>query len=133
MLEAPSLVEALMTEIDPLFDPKVVEDPHGYFARLRVTDPVHEVPGTGTYLVTRMDLIHEVVAQQAPPARGPAEASHGLLRAARPRAHLRQHRADHRAAVAHHVDEAGVGEDAAQVVDAHRVAGVLVHEARPAA
>ena len=54
-----------MTIIDPLFDPDVVEDPHGYYAQLRTTDPVHELPGTGTFLVTRMDLIHEVVANPA--------------------------------------------------------------------
>jgi cytochrome P450 len=48
---------------DPLFDPAVVEDPYEYYARLRETDPVHELPGTGAYLVTRMDLIHEVVAK----------------------------------------------------------------------
>ena len=52
-----------MTIVDPLFDPEVVEDPHGYYAQLRATDPVHELPGTGTFLVTRMDLIHEVVAK----------------------------------------------------------------------
>jgi cytochrome P450 family 144 len=50
---------------DPLFDPAVVEDPHGYYEELRETDPVHELPGTGTFLVTRMDLIHEVVATPA--------------------------------------------------------------------
>jgi cytochrome P450 len=49
--------------IDPLFDPEVVEDPHTYYAQLRAMDPVHELPGTGTFLVTRMDLIHEVVAK----------------------------------------------------------------------
>jgi cytochrome P450 family 144 len=48
---------------DPLFDPQVVEDPHAYYAQLREDDPVHELPGTGTFLVTRMDLIHEVVAK----------------------------------------------------------------------
>jgi cytochrome P450 len=48
--------------IDPLFEPGVVEDPHPYYAELRATDPVHEVPGTGTFLVTRMDLVHQVVA-----------------------------------------------------------------------
>jgi cytochrome P450 family 144 len=48
---------------DPLFDPAVVEDPHGYYAQLRTLDPVHELPGTGTFLVTRMHLIHEVVAK----------------------------------------------------------------------
>jgi cytochrome P450 family 144 len=49
--------------IDPLFQPEVVEDPHGYYAQLRASDPVHELAGTGTFLVTRMDLIHEVVAK----------------------------------------------------------------------
>ncbi len=51
--------------MDPFFDAEVVEDPHGYYAQLRATDPVHELPGTGTFLVTRMELIHEVVAQPA--------------------------------------------------------------------
>jgi cytochrome P450 len=51
--------------IDPLFDPAVVEDPHGYYAQLRAMDPVHELPGTGTFLVTRMSLIHEVVTKPA--------------------------------------------------------------------
>lgn len=50
---------------DPLFDLQVVEDPHAYYAQLREKDPVHELPGTGTFLVTRMDLIHEVVAKPA--------------------------------------------------------------------
>lgn len=50
---------------DPLFDLQVVEDPYGYYAQLRATDPVHELPGTGAFLVTRMDLIHEVVAKPA--------------------------------------------------------------------
>jgi cytochrome P450 len=49
--------------VDPLFDPIVVEDPHGYYAELRELDPVHEIHGTGTFLVTRMALIHEVVAK----------------------------------------------------------------------
>jgi cytochrome P450 family 144 len=47
---------------DPFFEPETVEDPHGYYAELRDTDPVHELAGTGTFVVTRMDLIHEVVA-----------------------------------------------------------------------
>jgi cytochrome P450 len=50
---------------DPLFDPAVVEDPREYYAWLRETDPVHELAGTGAFLVTRMDLIHEVVAKPA--------------------------------------------------------------------
>jgi cytochrome P450 len=48
---------------DPLFDPDVVEDPHSYYAQLRASDPVDELQGAGTFLVTRMDLIHEVVAK----------------------------------------------------------------------
>ncbi len=50
---------------DPLFDPAVVEDPHEYYAQLRETDPVHHIPGTTVFLVTRMDLVHEVVAKPA--------------------------------------------------------------------
>jgi cytochrome P450 len=53
----------VLRPVDPLFDPEIVEDPHGYYAQLRASDPVHEIPGTATFLVTRMDLIHEVVAQ----------------------------------------------------------------------
>jgi cytochrome P450 len=48
--------------VDPLFDPAVVEDPHEYYAQLRRLDPVHELAGTGTFLVTRIGLIQEVVA-----------------------------------------------------------------------
>jgi len=51
--------------VDPLFDPAVVEDPDDYLGHLRETDPVHHVPGTTAYLVTRMDLVHEVVAKPA--------------------------------------------------------------------
>jgi cytochrome P450 len=51
------------TEIDLLFQPGVVQDPHEYYRNLRESDPVHEVVGTGTFLVTRMDLIHDVVGQ----------------------------------------------------------------------
>jgi cytochrome P450 family 144 len=47
-------------EIDPLFGGDVVEDPHGYYRRLRQTDPVHEIAGTGTFVVTPMALIREV-------------------------------------------------------------------------
>jgi cytochrome P450 len=51
-----------VTIVDPLFDPAVLEEPYGYYAQLRELDPVHEVDGTATYLVTRMSLIHEVIA-----------------------------------------------------------------------
>src|SRR4029079_5452175 len=50
---------------DPLFDPAVVEDPHGYYAHRRQPDPAHHVPGPTAFLVSRMDLIHAVVAQPA--------------------------------------------------------------------
>jgi cytochrome P450 len=50
-------------EIDLLFDPDVVQDPQDYYRSLRENDPVHEVPGTETFLVTKMDLIHDVVAR----------------------------------------------------------------------
>jgi cytochrome P450 len=48
--------------LDPLFDPAVVQQPFDYYRDLRTTRPVHEVV-PGTFLVTRMDLIQEVVAQ----------------------------------------------------------------------
>ena len=51
-----------MTTVDPLFDPAVIEEPYEYYAKLRELDPVHEVQGTGTYLVTRLSLIQEVIA-----------------------------------------------------------------------
>ena len=54
-----------MTIVDPLFDPAVIEEPYEYYAKLRELDPVHEVEGTGTYLVTRMSLIQEVIADPA--------------------------------------------------------------------
>ena len=54
-----------MTTVDPLFDPAVIEEPYEYYAELRELDPVHEVPGTGTYLVSRLSLIQEVIADPA--------------------------------------------------------------------
>jgi cytochrome P450 len=51
-----------MTVADPLFDPAVVEDPHPYFAHLREQKPVHFLEGTDTFLVSRLALIQEVVA-----------------------------------------------------------------------
>lgn len=60
--KATSSTECLLTTTDPLFDHAVVEAPHDYYAELRATDAVHVLEGTNTYLVTRLDLIHEVVA-----------------------------------------------------------------------
>ncbi len=50
------------TRTDPLFDPEVVERPHPYYAHLRQVDPVHRIEGTNAFLVSRLDLIHQVVA-----------------------------------------------------------------------
>ncbi|MET1049133.1 MAG: cytochrome P450, partial [Acidimicrobiales bacterium] len=51
-----------MQHRDRLFEDAVVECPFGYFDELREADPVHRVEGTDAYLVTRLDLIKEVVA-----------------------------------------------------------------------
>ena len=45
-----------------LLDPEVVQQPCDYYRWLRSTDPVHEVV-PGTFVVSRMDLIREVVNQ----------------------------------------------------------------------
>lgn len=50
------------TTADPLFDPMVLEYPHPYYAQLRQSDPVHRIQGTNAYLVSRFDLIQEVIA-----------------------------------------------------------------------
>ena len=50
-------------QVDPLFLEPVVQDPYPYFDRLRDTDPVHEIPGTGTFLVTPMALVREVATR----------------------------------------------------------------------
>lgn len=47
--------------MDPLFDDAVVECPYAYYGELREQDPVHPVEGTDAFLVTRLDLIKEVV------------------------------------------------------------------------
>ena len=48
--------------IDPLVDPQVLDDPYPYYTQLRTRDPVHLVRGTQTYLVTRPELIRQVIA-----------------------------------------------------------------------
>jgi cytochrome P450 len=50
--------------VDALFDPAVVQDPFDYYRELRTNDAVHEVI-PGTFIVTRLDLIHEVVGKTA--------------------------------------------------------------------
>ena len=50
------------TDVDPLFDPEVMQDPYDYYRYLRENDPVHEIAGSGgAYLVTRADTIYDVV------------------------------------------------------------------------
>lgn len=51
-----------MADLDPLFEPTVMECPHAYYGELREHDPVHRLQGTDAFLVTRLDLIKEVVA-----------------------------------------------------------------------
>lgn len=51
--------------VDELFSAGTVDDPFPYYEDLRRRDPVHEIAGTGTFVVTRMDLVHEVVADPA--------------------------------------------------------------------
>jgi len=43
------------------FDPETLQCPFPHYAAMRATDPVHEVGGLGFYLVTRHDLVLEVV------------------------------------------------------------------------
>ena len=38
---------AQASDIDPLFDPAVMQDPYEYFRYLRENDPVHEIAGSG--------------------------------------------------------------------------------------
>src|SRR5262245_14674018 len=47
--------------VDRLFDRDTVADPQPFYAELRETDPVHPVGESGMYLVTRMDLVKQVV------------------------------------------------------------------------
>ena len=43
------------------FDPQTLQCPFPHYAAMRAKDPVHEVGGHGFYLVTRYDLVLEVV------------------------------------------------------------------------
>lgn len=43
------------------FDPQTLQCPFPHYAAMRAHDPVHEVGGLGFYLVTRHDLVLEVV------------------------------------------------------------------------
>jgi cytochrome P450 len=48
--------------IDRLFDAEVIEDPYDYYAALREIDPVHRVEGTNAFVVSRGQLIQQVVS-----------------------------------------------------------------------
>jgi len=63
--------------MDPLFEDAVVECPHAFFGRLREQEPVHRVEGTDAFVVTRLDLIKEVVGD---PQRFSSRASEFLFR-----------------------------------------------------
>jgi cytochrome P450 len=54
-----------MVAVDPLFDPRVIEDPHSYYAHLRQNKPVHLLEGTNTFAVSSLSLIHEVISDPA--------------------------------------------------------------------
>jgi cytochrome P450 len=54
-----------MLRTDPFFDDEVVECPYGYYARLRTGDPVHHIGGTDVFLVSRVDVVKEVVGEPA--------------------------------------------------------------------
>ncbi len=75
-----------MAEHDRLFEDAVVECPHAYFAELREGDPVHRVHETDAFLVTRLDLIKEVVAD---PVRFSSRTGEFLFRGADGRGGLR--------------------------------------------
>ena len=47
---------ATETSLDELFADSTVADPHPYYRRLRRDDPVHEIAGTGTYVVTSVGI-----------------------------------------------------------------------------
>lgn len=49
-----------LTALNPL-DPAVVESPFEYYRALREEAPVHQVPGLGFFIVTRYDLLLEVI------------------------------------------------------------------------
>src|ERR1700733_10692316 len=49
-------------DIDPLFDPAIMQNPYEYYRHLRENDPVHEIASSGgAYLVTRAETIFDVV------------------------------------------------------------------------
>jgi cytochrome P450 family 144 len=51
--------------MDRLFEPEVIEEPYEYYGELRDKDPVHRVAGTDVYLVSRAQLILDVIADPA--------------------------------------------------------------------
>jgi cytochrome P450 len=67
-----------LASINPL-DPAVVESPFEYYRALREEAPVHRVPGLGFFIVTRYDLLLEVLAdtQRFSSRSGPAVGGKG--------------------------------------------------------
>ena len=48
-----------------LFDPETLKCPYEFYRRLRTEAPVYKVPGVGLYLVSKYELIREVVKNTA--------------------------------------------------------------------
>ncbi len=48
-----------------VLDPRVIEDPHPFFARLRREHPISRVGDTGVHLIATWDLIDEVLHREA--------------------------------------------------------------------
>jgi len=63
MTTTPPEVFSKVTELQGFnpFDPQTLQCPFPHYAAMRANDPVHEVGGLGFYLVTRHDLVLEVV------------------------------------------------------------------------
>ena len=48
-----------------LFDPETLKCPYEFYERLRAEAPVYQIPGFGMYLVSKYELIREVVKNTA--------------------------------------------------------------------
>ena len=47
-----------------ILDPETVDDPYPFYAALRKSAPVYEVPGTGIYLVSKRHLIEQALERE---------------------------------------------------------------------
>jgi cytochrome P450 len=53
-----------LSSSEDILAPEVLENPHPFYARLRESAPVYEVPGTQVYLVTTRALIEEALERE---------------------------------------------------------------------